>query len=235
MLADLLGDRLGHRDHARLGAGVDGLAPLADAAGVGADRDDPARPALDHVVEHRARRVDEAPHVDGDLALPLLARLVDEQAVDGPAGAVDEHVDAAERRDRVRRCVAVTSSAFVTSVRRWVMRPSGPSAITASACASSTSAISTRAPSAAKPSVSARPMFDAPPVMTTPLPSRFEVHVSSRPPARSARAAPAGARAARRRGAGRSGRRRRCPSAPARARRTPRPCRRSQACARARR
>ena len=54
-----------------------------------------------------------------------------------------------------------------------MMRPSGPAAITASACASSTSAISTRAPSSAKPSVSARPMFDAPPVMTTLLPSRF--------------------------------------------------------------
>src|SRR3954447_14455564 len=29
VLADFLGDRLGHGDHARLGAGVDGLAPLA--------------------------------------------------------------------------------------------------------------------------------------------------------------------------------------------------------------
>src|SRR5206468_1235356 len=84
VLAHLLGDRLRHRDHARLGAGVDRLAPLADAPGVGRDRDDPARPALDHVVEHRPGRVDEAPHVDGDLALPLLARLLDEQAVDGP-------------------------------------------------------------------------------------------------------------------------------------------------------
>ena len=69
--------------------------------------------------------------------------------------------------------VALTSSALVTSVRRWEMRPSGPAAITASACASSTSAIRTFAPSSAKPSVSARPMFDAPPVMTTLLPSRF--------------------------------------------------------------
>src|SRR3954453_19423691 len=68
--------------------------------------------------------------------------------------------------------VALTASASVTSVRRWEMRPSGPSAATALACASSTSAMSTLAPSSAKPSVSARPMFDAPPVITTPLPSR---------------------------------------------------------------
>src|ERR1044072_891817 len=53
-LADLLGDRLRDRDQARLGAGWAGLAPRGDAAGVGADRDDPARAALDHVVEHRA-------------------------------------------------------------------------------------------------------------------------------------------------------------------------------------
>src|SRR5215210_212033 len=72
-----------------------------------------------------------------------------------------------------RSMVALTSSASVTSVRRCVMPPSRPSAITASACASSTSAIMTLAPSWAKPSVRARPMFDAPPVITTPLPSRF--------------------------------------------------------------
>jgi hypothetical protein len=52
------------------------------------------------VVEHAAGEVDETPNVDGDLLLPLLAWLLNEQAVDRPAGAVDKHVDGAEFLER---------------------------------------------------------------------------------------------------------------------------------------
>src|SRR5207249_8277283 len=76
ILPHLARDRLRHRDHAGLGAAVHGLAPLAHAAGVAADGDDAAVAALDHHVEHGAGAVDEAPHVDRDLALPLVARLL---------------------------------------------------------------------------------------------------------------------------------------------------------------
>ena len=97
MLPHLAGDGFRHGDHACLGAAVDRFAPLPDAAGVGTDRDDPAVAALDHLVEDCAHAVDEAPDIDRDLALPFGARLLHEEAVDRPAGAVDQHVDTAHR------------------------------------------------------------------------------------------------------------------------------------------
>src|SRR5207245_10549198 len=66
--------------------------------------------------------------------------------------------------------VEATDSQSVTSVWRATMVPEGASDSTFFACSSSTSAITTRAPSLAKPTVIARPRFDAPPVTMTSFP-----------------------------------------------------------------
>src|SRR6266550_4855739 len=66
--------------------------------------------------------------------------------------------------------VEETDSQFVTSVWRATMVPEGASDSTLRACSSSTSAITTRAPSLAKPKVMARPRFEAPPVTMTTFP-----------------------------------------------------------------
>src|SRR2546421_9188970 len=64
----------------------------------------------------------------------------------------------------------VTESQSVTSVWRAVIVPDGASRSTFRACLSSTSAMTTRAPSPAKPSAIARPRLDAPPVTITTRP-----------------------------------------------------------------
>ena len=46
--------------------------------------------------QHGVDAVDGAPQVDLHLPLPFLARFLQEQAVDGPPGVVDQHVHAAE-------------------------------------------------------------------------------------------------------------------------------------------
>ena len=73
------------------------IAPIAEAAPAAPTMvlasADPAPLPLDHVVQHGTGGVDEAPHVDRDLLLPLLSRLLDEEAVHRPSRAVDEHVD----------------------------------------------------------------------------------------------------------------------------------------------
>ena len=66
--------------------------------------------------------------------------------------------------------VEATDSQSVTSVWRATMVPDGASDSTFLACSSSTSAITTRAPSFANPRVIARPRFDAPPVTMTTRP-----------------------------------------------------------------
>src|SRR2546425_10985045 len=71
---------------------------------------------------------------------------------------------------RANCTVEETDSQSVTSVWRATIVPDGASCSTFLACASSTSAITTRAPSAAKPSVIARPRLEAPPVTMTTRP-----------------------------------------------------------------
>src|SRR3989454_3052666 len=72
---------------------------------------------------------------------------------------------------RVNCTVEETDSQSVTSVRRATTVPCGASDCTFFACMSSTSAITTRAPSAAKPRAMARPRLEAPPVTMTTRPS----------------------------------------------------------------
>src|SRR5581483_6300084 len=86
-------ERLAERDHAALGARVHRLAGRAHAPGIRADRYDPAAPACDHRVEHRATAVERPAVIDRDYLVPGLLAVLDERFGLVPSGVVDQDVD----------------------------------------------------------------------------------------------------------------------------------------------
>src|SRR5690606_37900972 len=89
------GQRLGEADDGRFCRGVVGLAEVAGMAYDAGDVDDAAVAPLDHVVDERLGRVEDAVQVDVDDRVPLLQRHFGEEGVSGDARVVDEDVDAA--------------------------------------------------------------------------------------------------------------------------------------------
>src|SRR6202030_3451495 len=85
--------RLAERYHTALGARVDSLAARADAARIGADRDDSSAPARRHRIEHGAAAVDRPAQVDRDHLVPGLLAALDEWLGLVPSRIVDQDVD----------------------------------------------------------------------------------------------------------------------------------------------
>src|SRR5215204_2606812 len=88
----LKGQAVGQPEQARLGGGVVGLADVALLADDRADVDDPAVPAVQHVLEHGPAQVEGTGQVDMDDPVPVLHRHLADGAVDGDAGVVDQDV-----------------------------------------------------------------------------------------------------------------------------------------------
>ena len=100
-LRELLAERLGQRDHARLRRRVGDRVRVAFLAGDRGDVDDAAVLRLHHVRRDGAAAEELAGEVDAQHALPFLDRVVDGRHVlAGDAGVVDQHVDLAELCER---------------------------------------------------------------------------------------------------------------------------------------
>ena len=99
---DFLTQGLGEAVHAELGEAVDAVAVPGDAAGDRADVDDVGDPArvlfggLQQVRQGGAGGVEQALHVDGDHAVPLLRVRVGDGAQEHQASIVDQDVQSPE-------------------------------------------------------------------------------------------------------------------------------------------
>jgi hypothetical protein len=94
--SQLVGERLGQRDDAALRGGVVNESGSADEGQLGGDVDhDPGRAAY-HVRADRATAQERAAEVDGQDAVELGDRQLEERDVRADAGVVDEHVDRPE-------------------------------------------------------------------------------------------------------------------------------------------
>src|SRR5713226_7281709 len=90
--SDLARHALAERDDTGLAGGIDALAKLSHAPGVGSQAHDGAGLPGDHAVQDGTGAVDHSPEVELDLLLPLRALLLHEEAIMGPAHVVHEHV-----------------------------------------------------------------------------------------------------------------------------------------------
>ena len=155
-LADEVGrDRLGEADHRRLARPVDiAVRDAADRRGARRDVDDGARfPALGRALEHAGQEgADRAVHrldVEVEGEIPVLLGAFEHRAVVDEAGAVEEHVDLA---DRGRELLHRRRVEHVRALRA-ARQPVSPSSF-----AASTSVAITSAPSRANASAVARPI-----------------------------------------------------------------------------
>src|SRR5262245_29751307 len=171
---ELEAQRLAQRHDRGLGRVVGAHAGQVIEAGRRRRVDDVADVVGAQVRQEGPEAVDHAEEVDGEDPFEVLQRqLGDGQAAAADAGVVADQVDVAEVLERVA-ARAMTSASRLTSV--GTVSTSAPACLSASPARCSTgrsmSPSTSFMPSAANRWAIARPMPDAPPVMTTTLPAR---------------------------------------------------------------
>ena len=127
---------------------------------------------LEHARQEGADRPVHRLHVEVEGEIPVLLGAFEHRAVMHEAGAVEEHVDRADRPRRARPPPSVSSTSAPRAAPRRPPRARR-------ACARSTSVAITSAPSRANASAVARPMPCPAAVRNARLPSSRPIHVSS--------------------------------------------------------